>query len=79
VHRPSPRVDYTDRRKIKRKKENVPIQNSIGSALRSASTKQNKIKKNLFVLLCANSLPKGRLTERRKTTRKKENVPNQSS
>jgi hypothetical protein len=42
VRRPSSRVDYTEKWKTKRKKENVPNPNSLGSASRKPSTEKRK-------------------------------------
>jgi hypothetical protein len=43
-------VDYTERRKNKRKKENFLNQNSLGSASRRTFTESRKTKKNLFLV-----------------------------
>jgi hypothetical protein len=45
---PTTRVDYTERRK--EEKENVPSQNSLGSASRRTSTERRKTKKNLLFM-----------------------------
>jgi hypothetical protein len=44
----SPRLDYTERRTTKRKKENIPYQNSLVSASMKTSIETRKAKKHLF-------------------------------
>jgi hypothetical protein len=55
---PSLRVDYTEKKKTKRKKENVINQNSLGSASGRASTVRRKTKKTFFVFM-QTDLPPG--------------------
>ncbi len=70
---------YTEIKKTKRKKtQNVPNQNSIGSALRRESTERRKIMKNLFcVFMWTDFLLRVFYTERRKKKNNLENFLNQ--
>jgi aminopeptidase C len=68
-----PRADYTERRKIERKKENVLNQNSYETAARSVSTEKKRLRKTLFSFLFlfgGRPSPRINYTERRKTERK---------
>jgi hypothetical protein len=60
-------------------KKNIPIQNILGSTSRRTSTERKKNKKNLYYFYA--ELPCSRVdyTKRRKTERKKENIPIQNS
>ena len=67
---PSSGVDYTERRKTERKKENVSNEHYItGPPQREEILRERKMKRFLNFI-------KQNYTERRKTERKKENVSN---
>jgi hypothetical protein len=61
-----PSGEITQRKKTKRKKENVLNQNSFGSASRRASKERRKTKKTFFLFLCGQTFFQGRLHREKK-------------